>query len=123
MPTIPPLPSADGKRPSVVSREVQEGLLPIFTTGRADEDRDGLLERLAHEPIRMFNAATQDLLAQFPHINEQFPRSDAQLIATLDFLQGKGPAPEEAEEELVVTRRGTSVVNDFDPPQEEGTAL
>ena len=115
----PPLPSADEERPSVVSREVQEGLLPIFSTGRVDEDREGLLRRLAHEPIRLFNAATQDLLAQFPHVAEQYPRSDAQILATLDFLRGKGEPPDAEAEEAPTAERGRPVVNDFDDPDEE----
>lgn len=82
------LPSADTEFLSVVSRQVQEGLAPIYSNGHAQEDHGELVVRMAHEPIIMFNAATQELLSQFPHIVEMFPLEDDAILHILDGLNG-----------------------------------
>lgn len=85
----PALPSADTEYASVVPREVQVGLAPIYSGGDKRESFDALVLRMAHEPLRLFNAVTQDLLSQFPHIAEMYPAHDDAMLHTLGYLNGE----------------------------------
>lgn len=72
---------------SLVSPELQRALAPLFETG--SEAEQALLRRMEQEPLLLFDAVTQDLLGQFPHINEAFPVSDDEISATLRHLSGQ----------------------------------
>lgn len=77
---------------SLVSEELQNALFPLFETG--SEAEQALLWRVEQEPLLLFDAVTQDLLGQFPHINEAFPMSDNQIISMIEHLSGHSIAVE-----------------------------
>lgn len=72
---------------SLVSIELQHALAPLFEIG--SEAEQALLRRMEQEPLLLFDAVTQDLLGQFPHINEAFPVSDDDIVAILRHLSGQ----------------------------------
>lgn len=75
---------------SLVSQKLQHALAPLFETG--SEAEQALMRRMEQEPVLLFDAVTQDLLGQFPHINEAFPVSDDEIGAVLRHLSGQAVA-------------------------------